>query len=82
MASQGQLFGAIGGLVLGFIFGNPMMGMSIGGMLGLWLDPPDPPDPDPLGDLGVNSYVRDMPVPVCFGREKVYGGVIYLGILS
>lgn len=79
MASQGQLFGAIGGLVLGFIFGNPMMGMSIGGMLGLWLDPPDPPDPDPLGDLGVNSYVRDMPVPVCFGREKVYGGVIYLG---
>jgi hypothetical protein len=76
--SAGQMMGGGIGFLLGWMMGNPMMGFSIGGMLGQWIWPYVPSTPA-LGDLGINSYVRDMPVPVCFGKDKVYGGVIWLG---
>ena len=79
MASTGQLVGSIVGFAVGSYFGFGAGGMALGGMIGLWLDPPDPPDPPELGDLGVNSYVRSMPVPIAYGQNKIYGGVIWLG---
>jgi len=79
MASAGQGIGAAVGLVVGYYFGFGMGGMALGGMIGLWLDPPDPPDPPPLGDLGNNSYVRNMPVTLAYGRNKIYGGIIWIG---
>src|SRR5574343_628194 len=79
MASTGQLVGSIVGFGVGSLFGFGAGGMALGGMLGLWLDPPDPPDPPELGDLGINSYVRSMPVPIAYGQNKIYGGVIWFG---
>lgn len=79
MASTGQLVGSIVGFGVGSLFGFGAGGMALGGMIGLWLDPPDPPDPPELGDLGINSYVRSMPVPIAYGQNKIYGGVIWFG---
>lgn len=79
MASTGQLVGSIVGFGIGSLFGFGAGGMALGGMIGLWLDPPDPPDPPALGDLSCNSYVRSMPVPIAYGQNKIYGGVIWMG---
>ena len=78
MASTGQGIGAGVGFLIGSYFGMGAFGAALGGMLGLWLDPPDAPDPPALGDLGVNSYVRNMPLAISYGQDKVYGGVITL----
>lgn len=74
MSSMGQGLG----FGLGYILGGSSLA-SIGGMIGLWLDPADPPDPPELGDLGNNSYVRNMPVPIAYGENKIYGGVLWIG---
>ena len=86
---MGETTGQTGGMILGGIIGGiiggfpgAMIGMSIGGQLGLWIDPPDAPPPPPLGDLGLNSYVRSSPVPLAFGQNKIYGGVIWIGTLG
>lgn len=79
MSSKGQLVGSIVGFAIGYCFGFGAGGAALGGMIGLWLDPPDPPDPPELGDLGINSYVRSMPVPIAYGKNKIYGGVIWMG---
>ena len=36
-----------------FGFGFAVLSMGIGGLIGNFLDPPDAPDPPPLGDLGI-----------------------------
>jgi hypothetical protein len=82
--SGGQAIGSvIGGVIGGYIGGMPgaMIGMAIGGQIGLMLDPPDAPPPPDWGDLGKNVFVKTSPVPLCYGRCKVYGGVIWLGQL-
>jgi hypothetical protein len=79
MATPGQGIGAAIGFGLGWLVGNPMLGMAIGGTIGLWLDPLPAPDPPPLGDLGINTYTRNSPIPVCFGEVKAYGGLIWIG---
>lgn len=81
MSSKGQIIGAVAGFVLGAItggFSSAISLMALGGRVGLWLDPAVP-EPDDLGDLGMNSYVRDAPVPLVFGTNKVYGGCIWTG---
>jgi hypothetical protein len=79
MSTRGQLIGSLIGGIGGALFGFGVGGMALGGMIGLWLDPPDPPDPPPLGDLGINSFVRNMPVPIAYGHNKIYGGCIWIG---
>ena len=84
MSSSGQIVGSIIGLIAGILipgggFALGMALMSIGGTIGGWLDPPGAPKPDPMGDLGVNSYIRNAPVPMVVGRNKVYGGCIWIG---
>lgn len=77
--SMGQGIGSVAGFIIGSIWGMGPIGMAIGGYIGLLLDPPGPPGPPPLGDLGLNTYVRDLPIPVVIGENRVYGGVIWLG---
>jgi hypothetical protein len=79
--TAGMLLGAvIGGAIGGFP--GAMIGMAIGGQLGLWIDPPDAPPAPAMGDLGANSFVRSTPVPLAFGQNKLYGGVIWLGYME
>jgi hypothetical protein len=84
--SIGSIVGGITGAIIGSYFGigfqGFMIGSSLGGMVGNWLDPPDAPDPPPMGDLGVNTYVHNAPVPLAYGTCKVYGGAIWLGDVS
>ena len=79
---SGQVIGSVfGGVIGGIIGGFPgaMLGASLGGMVGGWLDPPSAPSPPPLGDVGINSYVHNAPIPLVYGQNKVYGGVIWIG---
>lgn len=83
--TAGQTFLSIGGAVIGGVIGGfPgfMIGMSLGGIVGGWIDPPDAPDPPPYGDLGINSFVHNAPVPIVIGCAKVYGGCIWLGTVA
>lgn len=80
--TTGQIVGSIGGAIIGGMLGGypgAMLGMSIGGLVGGWVDPPPAPEPDPLGDLGLNTYVHNAPVPLAYGQNKVYGGCIWIG---
>lgn len=75
---EGASFGSMAMGGVGFLIGGfPMMGVM--GWLGNILFPAPAPDPPELGDLGQNSYVRNLPVPICYGHCKVYGGVIWIG---
>jgi len=75
--TTGQGLGMGGGYIIGSYFGMGAVGMAIGGYIGMLLDPPGPPGPPPLGDLGLNTYIRDLPIPVIIGENRVYGGVIW-----
>lgn len=80
--SGSQIIGMFAGAVIGGLLGGvpgAMLGMSIGGMVATWVDPPPAPDPPPLGDLGLNSYVHNAPIPLAYGQNKVYGGCIWIG---
>ena len=77
MSTGNMIMGGVG-FGLGWLMGNPMMGAGLGGMIGSWLFPYKPPTP-PMSELSINSYVRDIPVPVVFGQDKVAGGVVWIG---
>jgi hypothetical protein len=79
--TTGQLVGSIGGGIIGSFFGPAgfYIGMSLGGLIGGWLDPADAPDPPPTGDLGINSYVHNAPIPLAYGQNKLYGGCVWMG---
>ena len=80
--TTGQIVGSIAGAVIGGIIGNApgaMVGMSLGGLIGGYIDPPPAPDPPPLGDLGVNTYIHNAPVTLAYGQEKLYGGCLWIG---
>lgn len=79
--TTGQIVGTIAGAVVGSYFGYPgaMIGMSLGGLIGGYIDPPPAPDPPPLGDLGVNTYIHNAPVTLAYGQEKLYGGCLWIG---
>lgn len=79
--TTGQIFGSVGGAIIGSFFGpaGTYIGMSLGGLIGGWLDPPDAPKPPKYGDLGVNTYVHNAPVPIAYGQNKLYGGNIWIG---
>ena len=77
--TTGQALGSLVGFGIGWMFGQPLLGMSIGGQVGLWIDPPDAPNAPPLGDVNVNSYVRNAPLAIAYGNVKTYGGVIWIG---
>jgi hypothetical protein len=80
--TSGQIIGSVGGGIVGGLVGGfpgAMMGMALGGMIGGWVTPPPAPDPPPLGDLGLNTYVHNAPVALAYGQVKAYGGCIWIG---
>jgi len=90
--STGQGIGAVIGGVIGGIVGSYipyvgtytgfMVGSAIGGGIGRLIDPPDAPKAPPAGDVTINSFTRNAPVPVLFGQDKASGGVIMMGGIS
>lgn len=79
----GQLAIAGAGYVVGGVLGGAAggsVGMSIGYLVGGWLFPPKAPKPNAeLGELGVNSYIRSMPVAIGYGMDLSYPGIIFIG---
>jgi len=64
---------------VGYVLGGSV-GMSIGYLIGGWLFPPKAPKPNAeLGELGVNSYIRSMPVAIAYGQDLAYPGIIFIG---
>jgi len=80
--TTGQIVGSVAGAIIGGVIGNfpgAMQGMAIGGMIGGWIDPPPAPNPPPLGDVGINTYIRNAPVTLAYGQCKLHGGCLWLG---
>lgn len=74
----GPILGTALGIV-GSFFGLGALGFAVGNLIGNILFPPSAPDAPELGDLGINTYVRSAPVPIVYGLNRVYGGVIWIG---
>jgi hypothetical protein len=82
VSSIGQaVFGAVG-LVAGFAVGSPMMGLSIGLMIGGLLFPPTAEDdsakPTP-GTLQVQTSTYGLTIPVVYGTRRIAGNLIWYG---
>ena len=79
----GQYVGAGVGLVVGFWMGGPagamygaMLGYGIGGMI----DAPQVPEQEiDTRDLQFNTFQRNLPVPIVYGRSRVYGNLMWIG---
>ena len=83
--TTGQIVGSLVGAVIGGAIGygaGAMIGMAIGGTIGGWIDPPAAPEPPPAGNVGLNSYVHNAPIALAYGRNKLYGGCIWIGNIS
>lgn len=83
--SSGQILGSVAGAVIGGIIGNvpgAMIGASLGGLIGGWIDPPPAPEPPPAGNMSLNSYVHNAPVPLAYGQNKIYGGCLWIGDIN
>jgi len=86
--STGQLVGAIAGGIIGGVAGyfisNPLLGaslgMSIGQGIGGMIDPPrtDLVDPGKVA-FTINTYHRNLPVPIVYGIARVGGNFIWMG---
>jgi hypothetical protein len=87
--TTGQGIGSVIGGIIGIAvtwyaggtgyYAGAMIGAAIGGYAGRLIDPPDAPKPPPAGDVTINSYTRNAPVPVLIGQDKASGGVIMMG---
>lgn len=84
----GGLAGGIVGGVVGAYFGGPSgfffgasLGASVGGMVGGAIDPPKGNLPNAQGpmEVQVNTFHRNLPVPVTYGICKVGGNIIWMG---
>lgn len=80
----GGIVGAVAGGVIGAFAGNPMMGAaigsSVGGLIGGMIDPPDAalPHQGPT-EMPVNTFHRNLPVPIVYGICKVAGNIVWMG---
>ena len=81
MANVGQSIFAVAGAVIGMFFGNPMLGFSIGMMIGGLLFPPDVEDAQSLKPSGlqVMSSQYGVPIPVLYGKRRIPGNLIWYG---
>jgi len=79
----GQAAGAVVGGVVGFFAGGPagaLYGASLGYGIGGMIDPPKTPGQDiDTQDLSFNTFQRNLPVPIVYGRNKVPGNIIWIG---
>lgn len=89
-ALSGMGSALVGGLILGLsgpfaalgFVGNLVAGLAIGagmGGLGLLLASRGPKSKRPENDLNVTTSIRNLPVPVPFGRVRIAGNYICLG---
>lgn len=92
--SLGQTAGGVGGAIIGGTIGffasagNPAgafygasLGASLGGMVGGIVDPPNANLPNVQGPMEaqVNTFHRNLPVPIVYGVTKVSGNLIWMG---
>jgi hypothetical protein len=81
--TAGQIVGAVVGAVVGFFVGGPMgamygavLGYGIGGMV----DPPKGPEQEiDIKDIQYNTFQRNLPVAIIYGRNRVFGNLIWIG---
>lgn len=80
MSSVGQVVGGIVGTVIGFFVGYPMLGASIGMMIGGYLDPPKGPKVEGprLKDLSQQISAYGVAVPRVYGTCALAGNVVWI----
>ncbi len=78
--STGQWIGAAIGAVVGFFVGYPMLGASLGSLVGGAIDPPKGPDiiGPKLDDLSVQTSTYGASLPRGYGTFPVVGNVFWL----
>lgn len=67
------------GAIVGSLYGNPMLGFSIGMTIGGLLFPPEIPgvEQGKLQDLRLQGASQGTPIPVVFGRAVIGGSLIW-----
>ena len=80
MSSPGQALGYIAGGAIGLFFGNPMLGLAIGGAIGGMIDPPKGPNitGPRLDDLSVQTSTYGASLGRAYGTVSVVGNIFWL----
>lgn len=81
-AQQGRMAFSIAGTMIGSALGSPWVGNFVGTAIGIMLFPTKYQKPDKYTELGVNSALEGIPIPVVYGTAKIAGNYIWKGSLE
>lgn len=74
---MGKIAFQVVGAAVGVAFGDPMLGLEVGSIVGGILDPPHMPAQGQLSDLHVSGAGYGKIIPWVFGRARLGGTVIW-----